>query len=847
MLLGHDSAPAEAGLWAVGDAGDVVVEVESGTVEAGTCPHQQQRQQRRYRQRHRTGHAALQYQEQQPQPLGVAEQQPWQPIDHSWQYVQLLKQAALVHSWSGALRVLEQQQHLQQAHVGLLWWQLKPRLQARQHAAAAHGAAAAWDNRGSNDPHRTSSSCPPQRVRQVLHHLSNLTQQHVSSMSPQSLSYTLQGIASAIATGDVMLGGAAVQQSCLTEGSSGRGINSSSVTEPFVSEGLIRQLWGRLLEVANSCTAQQLARCLEGGKHLGWHLGTSSSPSVLCCWPILEAACSGLLVARVCSHQHHHQHVQQQRQDCACWSSSEAGELLVALAQLMTHRQDQHQPMQQHAAEHFQVDQHQHLHAKAWQQQHPAVHQLVQKLLVRACQLTAPPVSVTSLGQGVIYTYNPGGIDWFSRRSSVPQLCNPADVRHLQAAVAALQSAAVLGVLPDPQQLEQLVAMLEPHLGSLPPNQVLQALSALLQMHVEPWETWLKACLSSLESGMQLLSPEQLLQLLLLLPHVRTVQPSQQLLQGLAKLSAVHCCRYSWKQLAALPGGFVAVGHRPPAYWFKDYLAASTTCLQQRQQQELEQEQPAAGSKQQQLEIKQQQQGLHQHVEGVHHHIAALVGVSRLSPPPVPAAWLSAVEAQLITHLQQLQDMGPHSSRVAQDAAMAAAQALPAFKQWKYTPTQQLLSLLAVATSVDSRRQQQEADSADVFGPAAEAGALQHIVPEAAKRGECDGHTQDSSCSSSNTVEFDMVFRHPSRHGGDGPKHVQRQQQLATQQSWEIDFSSSFHEHLWGSATHQEYQAVESLVDKGWQLQRVCTNSGSRRLAAWGVCVQQESSALAIV
>jgi hypothetical protein len=262
------------------------------------------------------------------------------------------------------------------------------------------------------------------------------------------------------------------------------------------------------------------------------------------------------------------------------------------------------------------------------------------------------------------------------------------------AVICSLQAAALLQVLHTPARLEALLAQLEPQLLTMPARQLLQLLQALTDLGVEPWDSWLSSCYAGLEAGLQQLQPQQLLQLLQLLPYVSSVQPSRQMLAGLAKMTAVHAVRCSWRQLAVLPLSLAAVGYRPEPYWLKDYVATSSTHMARQQQQQ-----------RQQL----QQQSTQQQVQLL---VDMLLGVSWLAAASraPPAAWTVQVEQQLVAALQA----GSGASAVAAHAvcllppqqqqqeqqqrgplpAETAALVLAAFQQLQHTPSLKLQQLL---------------------------------------------------------------------------------------------------------------------------------------------------------
>jgi hypothetical protein len=212
----------------------------------------------------------------------------------------------------------------------------------------------------------------------------------------------------------------------------------------------------------------------------------------------------------------------------------------------------------------------------------------------------------------------------------------------LGAAVCSLQAFALLQHMPDPGRLEQLLADLQPHIAAngLSAQQQLAVLQACHELGVEPWPEWLRDCYSSLADRAQDLQPQQLPQLLSVLQDITSLQPSRALLHQAAKMTAVHCSRYSLQQLAGLPSGFKHLGFRPQPYWLKDYVSASMQLLVQQQKQR-KGRLAAVGSSS--SSSPQQQQGASAAV------LAELVaGVGWLSVAAPPAPWLQAVEQALL-------------------------------------------------------------------------------------------------------------------------------------------------------------------------------------------------------
>jgi hypothetical protein len=492
-------------------------------------------------------------------------------------------------------------------------------------------------------------------------------------------------------------------------------------------------LWARLMAVAGSCTAQELARCLEGGQLLGWRLASSSSSSdsstELWCWRVLEQASTGLLGLGMLPSQQ-----QQQQQDSPHWSSMEAGQLLHALAGYVKQQRlhtavvpalSQQQQSQQQGA------QQQQLLPQQLQQQHqrtpsgPSLSAIVQRLADQACALPMQQAFGTGLGQGITYVHAAGdrsGASSSSSTSSDRQASVPVDrdssrnggavgvhsvssdvttEGDVAAVVCSLQAAALLQVLPSPARLEVLLTELEPQLQSIPARQLLQLLQALADLGVEPWPSWVSICYAGLEAGLQQLQPQQLLQLLQLLPHVSSVQPSQQMLAGIAKMTAVHAVRCSWRQLAALPLSLAAVEYRPQPYWLKDYVAASSAHMV-RYQQRQQQQQPSLQQARQHLQLL----------------LDMLLGVSWLAAASraPPAAWLEQLEQQMLAALHMLQP--PFGTGAASSAAAAvslpqqqqqhgplpaesAALVLAAFQQLQHAPSLELQRLLASGSDND--------------------------------------------------------------------------------------------------------------------------------------------------
>jgi hypothetical protein len=672
------------------------------------------------------------------------QQQGPKPVLYAHSYVQLLQQAAMTRSWSAAQRLLLQHAgELQQAHIALLWWQLVSKLQ-QQHrqqqqqqqlygaVRQAAGGRARFQPSGLHiDVTLEQQQQQHPQQRQVLGQLCHVTEQHVQNLTPQSLSHTVQGLAAAVASGAATLNqqhNSHVQQQQQHQPgarthlqqfmSSPLDTGSASAAAVQLAAELPTLLWARLMAVAGSCTAQQLAHCLEGGQLLGWQLTSSSSSSdKLCCWRVLEQASTGLLGSGLLPSQ-------QQQQHSPCWSCTEAGQLLHALAGYVKQQRlqaavvpalsQQQQAQQQEARQQQQLPQ-------EVQQQHQctpsgsSLSATVQHLADQACALPSQQVLGNSLGQGVTYVHtardhslassndsssgsNPqasvpaaGHDSSSSSSSSASGVYSEADVASV---ICSLQAAALLQVLPSPARLEVLLTQLEPQLQSIPARQLLQLLQALTDLGVEPWPSWVSSCYAGLEAGLQQLQPQQLLQLLQLLPHVSSVQPSQQMLAGIAKMTAVHAVRCSWRQVAALPLSLAAAWYRPQPYWLKDYVAASSTHMV-RHQQRHQQQQPSL-------------QQARQHLQLLVEMLLGVAWLAAASRPP-PAAWLEQLEQQMLAALHVLQAACTGAASAAAAAvslpqqqqqhgalpAESAALVLAAFRQLQHAPSSELQLLLA--------------------------------------------------------------------------------------------------------------------------------------------------------
>lgn len=866
------------GIWLRASANSAISQAEVHAVHPEQMNSQPRRQQQyhKHRQRHSAGHASQQAQ-QQLRSEGQLLHYPWQPEMHTADYVHLLQQVALTQSWSGALRLLQQKHEMRQAHIGLLWWQLKPRLQARSKAAAAATLALAdtcdnrrgvslWQvrNSGGSTPNSKVVGLPQQRVQQVLHQLLELTVQHVSSLSPQSLAYTLHGLALAVAAGEVASGQPDMQQSQHTAGKGSSSSTDRSTAAPVLSLDLVQQLWARLLQVADHCTVQQLARCLTGGKLLGWHLcghgsrsGFSSSTASLCCWPIVEAACTSGILQGLCAAKP----TQKQQHSPVCCSSSEASELLAALALLMSPEQglqpEQQVPQQQPAGSVI----------VGWHSQHPSVRKAVGRMLTVACRAlvtaTAAPAGTTTLGQGVRYTYDPSHGTVSTPASEIEPLLASShksvrDLHSATTAVSILHSAAVLGVQPQPWQLEQLIECIEPHMGCLAPQQLLQALQALLQLHVEPWESWLTACYSRLQVSIYQLDHHQLLQLLLILPLVRTVQPSQLLLHCLAKLTAVHCSRYSWDHLVLLPGALVELGYQPPPFWLKDYAAATKVQLrwQSEQQQRLQQQQQQQQSPTQQVEQQllfldhvqpqQQQQQQHDATARLQQCVEMLASVSRLGPTTPPSYWLSAMESEIIA-LHKLQGtlVGGHDHATGGDIR---AHILESFARLRHQPKQELLQLLSRDVETSKRSSNSSSSCAPVQGTnMTQLDEQSQISCTMTIAGKHNSSRLDSCSSGDSSAESSLKQDCMADMLLCNSLQQQRQDEIIGDvflPSWQLDLNCHLSVQLGTSQLGGAQRGMQYLIKKGWQLQRVCTTRGSRRLTNWGVSLCQGDEAV---
>jgi hypothetical protein len=675
--------------------------------------------------------------------------------------VQLLQQVGLVRSWSAAhCLLLQHAAELQQAHIGLLWWQLLPKLRQQQQRQQRQqqlpwAARQAGGSKHRLQQHGLDGNIIQQQAeqqQQVLQCLCKVTEQQVSSLTPQSLAYTMQGLAAAVSAGAVTRSDEQQQQQQqqvpgpqLEKGrpaSMNHTVVASAAAVQLLPE-LPLLLWARLQAVAGCCTARQLAHCLEAGQLLGWQLAKQhsssssnsgdSSSTGLCCWPVLEQASAGLLGSGLLlpsqQQQQQQQEQQQQEEHRLLWSSQEAGQLLHALAGYVKQQRLQAAklpvpPQQQQS---------QQLLPRA-QAQHPLVpgstmHSMLQCLVDQACDWPAQSAFGSSLGQGVthVHTAHSRKLDTAdadasadagssSSNSELQSACSAISEADLSAVICSLQAAALLQLLPGPTRLEALLAELEPQLQAVPARQLLQLLQACTDLGVEPWDSWLCSCYASLEVGLQRLQPQELLQLLQLLPHVSRLQPSGELLAGLAKMMAVHAGRCSWRQLAALPLSLAAVGYRPEPYWLKDYVAASSAHMARQQQQQQQQQQQTLWRAQQRVQLL----------------VDMLLGVAWLSAASrsPPSAWVAQVEQQLLAALTAVQRVPGISVRNLPSGAAAvagyalglqqqqqqqqqqrpllaetAAVVLAAFQQLHHTPSeelQQLLSHSSVGTGLSS-------------------------------------------------------------------------------------------------------------------------------------------------
>jgi hypothetical protein len=579
------------------------------------------RHQRRFHQQ-LSGPTNHQQQRQQQQYSGL---QQLQPVVCSFQRVHLLQRIAGISSWTAAAAVLQQQQHSMQAeHIALLWSCLTPKLQAQQQAAARRASSRATAPQDRQPLPQHSATLHPDVQQQVqvqqavMQRMSPLTGQFASSMGPQAMVATLQGLAAAAAAGRVSPGAA------------------PAVAAGDVCMALDRQLQQllqqQLLQVAGSCSPQQLATCLSSCQQLGWcchtHSSGSSSQSVCqYCAMVLQEGSKGQLGAQLVA---------------GSLSSTAAAHLVHSLAGCVaeqslqrTQQQDQQQqdsPQEQPLARL--------LDTGAAAAAFAVVSDMLPQLADSACRV---------LAQGAGASVAVAELSGIGSSSGADGLSDPL----LAAAVCSLQAFALLQHMPDPSALEQLLADLQPHVAAgsrLDSPQLLSLLLSCQQLGIEPWPEWLHDCYSALSSssssGMQGLGPGQLLQLLGVLGGMTNLQPSRRLLHQLAKMTAVHCSSYSLQQLASLPAGLQALGFRPEPYWLTDYYVATGRALLGAQQQQGLR--PRAGRQKQRKQSSLQQQQQEGPVVSAAGLAQMLSGVGWLATAAPPGPWLQAVEAALL-------------------------------------------------------------------------------------------------------------------------------------------------------------------------------------------------------
>jgi hypothetical protein len=491
----------------------------------------------------------------------------------------------------------------------------------------------------------------------VVQQLCSLTVQHASSMQPQALTASLQALAAAAGAGKFAAAACRVNTQ---PGAAAAAVESGPQAAAYgtvsTDEQLLPLLQQQLLQVAASCTPQQLAACLRSGQQLGRCQRNSSSDSwggsgnQQCCFCglVLQAASRGQLG---------------QALTAGSISSWSAAQLLHSLAgcaaahtlgsqaqELALNQQQQHFQQQQ-----GQFDVVQGAPAPA----DVAAAAVLQQLADTACHVLMPAGKAQghqqhSAGASALVYMPP---------SSDAANCDAA----LSAAVCSMQAFALLQHMPDPACLEQLLSDLQPHVAAcrLDAEQLLTVLQACCDLGVEPWPEWLQECYDSLTNSLQSLQPQQpqqLLQLVAVLSSITNLQPSQLLLHQLAKMTAVYCSRYSLQQLASLPSGFRDLGFRPEPYWLKDHLAATAALLiPQQQLQQQEQQQQTLGQRSRSRTRKHssaaaavsQEQQQQQAVQtspvasaAVLTELLAGVGWLSVSPPPVP--WLRSVEQALL-------------------------------------------------------------------------------------------------------------------------------------------------------------------------------------------------------
>lgn len=544
----------------------------------------------------------------------------------------------------------EEHSSLQADHVALLWSRLLPKLQAQQLAAAdrARREGPAQQRRSDRQPQRLQQQVQMQLG--VLQELVGLTGRFACSMAPQSLLAALQGLAAAAAAGKVVA-------------ATGEGVVAPLHTQAVqLDRQVLQALRQQLVQVAGSCSPQELAGCLTSGQQLGWcdqqqhpSAGTSSGSQgpCQCCWSVLHEASKGQLGVLLQS---------------GGLTSFAAAHLLHGLAGCT------------HAAAGSEAVLTPQLELPSAQQQVPGAavrtnSTLVQQLVDRALLVATPAQPAAAVTDAA-----------------------------LGAVVCSLQAAALLQHMPDADCLEQLLADLQPHLaaGRLVAQQQLAVLQSCHEFGVEPWPEWLQDCYGNLANSLQDLQPQQLLQLLHVLTATTNLQPSHVLLHQVAKMTAMHCSRYSCQQLAGLPSALQQLGFRPQLYWLKDYIAASTALLTAVQQ---EQQVPCVASAAVLAEM--------------------LSGVGWLSAAPPPRAWLQVMEQALLDAAaaeaprQQQQHYGQHVPAQSQQPqqqqqhsrsssrqhgrsscrlpAGCAAVVARVLDQWGYTPGKQLQQVLAAS------------------------------------------------------------------------------------------------------------------------------------------------------